>query len=216
MEIGVTEGDLAEWDLVEPLFRECQPGRDRALRRAASPRRTRCVDREHAVFTQQNNIVEHAERAVGDARFHPRRAPGEARDDGRVRHAEHRHRGGLHRDRAQRPDRRGSSSRSSPGRLYHALEGARLHNIQFACRIWGIRATDLNQGVVYGIETEETEAGPPPRHPVRLRRGLRHGAEPLLRAGGDRPPADRLRQGRADPRVPEHPRHHAVRGARRR
>ena len=31
------------------------------------------------------------------------------------------------------------------------------HNIHFACRIWGLRATDLNQGVVYGIETEETK-----------------------------------------------------------
>ena len=30
------------------------------------------------------------------------------------------------------------------------------HNIHFACRIWGLRATDLNQGVVYGIETDET------------------------------------------------------------
>ena len=30
------------------------------------------------------------------------------------------------------------------------------HNIHFACRIRGLRATDLNQGVVYGIETEET------------------------------------------------------------
>src|SRR5438552_17032363 len=28
--------------------------------------------------------------------------------------------------------------------------------MHFACRIWGLRATDLNQGVVYGIETEET------------------------------------------------------------
>ena len=31
------------------------------------------------------------------------------------------------------------------------------HNIHFACRIWGLRATDLNQGVVYGIETDETK-----------------------------------------------------------
>ena len=35
----------------------------------------------------------------------------------------------------------------------------------------------------------------PPGHPLRLRRDLRHRAQPLLRAGGDRPPADRLRQG---------------------
>ena len=31
------------------------------------------------------------------------------------------------------------------------------HNIHFACRVWGLRATDLNQGVVYGIHTPETE-----------------------------------------------------------
>ena len=31
------------------------------------------------------------------------------------------------------------------------------HNIHFACRVWGLRATDLNQGVVYGIHTDETE-----------------------------------------------------------
>jgi len=30
------------------------------------------------------------------------------------------------------------------------------HNIHFACKIWGLRATDLNQGVVYGVLTEET------------------------------------------------------------
>jgi UDP-sulfoquinovose synthase len=29
------------------------------------------------------------------------------------------------------------------------------HNIMFACKAWGLRATDLNQGVVYGTLTEE-------------------------------------------------------------
>ena len=56
--------------------------------------------------TQQNNVIGIAEAAVGDARPRPRRAPGQARDDGRVRHAEHRHRRGLHRDHAQGPHRR--------------------------------------------------------------------------------------------------------------
>jgi UDP-sulfoquinovose synthase len=32
------------------------------------------------------------------------------------------------------------------------------HNIHFACRVWGLAATDLNQGVVYGIETDESAA----------------------------------------------------------
>jgi UDP-sulfoquinovose synthase len=43
-----------------------------------------------------------------------------------------------------------------PGSLYHLSKVHDSHNIQFACRIWGLRATDLNQGVVYGIETPET------------------------------------------------------------
>ncbi|HEV8192674.1 MAG TPA: NAD-dependent epimerase/dehydratase family protein [Ktedonobacterales bacterium] len=30
------------------------------------------------------------------------------------------------------------------------------HNILFACRTWGLQATDLNQGVVYNVATEET------------------------------------------------------------
>jgi len=27
--------------------------------------------------------------------------------------------------------------------------------MMFACKIWGLRATDLNQGVVYGTTTDE-------------------------------------------------------------
>jgi UDP-sulfoquinovose synthase len=43
-----------------------------------------------------------------------------------------------------------------PGSLYHLSKVHDSHNIQFACRVWGLRSTDLNQGVVYGIETDET------------------------------------------------------------
>jgi UDP-sulfoquinovose synthase len=43
-----------------------------------------------------------------------------------------------------------------PGSLYHLSKVHDSHNIHFACRTWGLRATDLNQGVVYGIETPET------------------------------------------------------------
>jgi UDP-sulfoquinovose synthase len=45
-----------------------------------------------------------------------------------------------------------------PGSLYHLSKVHDSHNIQFACRIWGLRSTDLNQGVVYGIDTEESAA----------------------------------------------------------
>jgi UDP-sulfoquinovose synthase len=43
-----------------------------------------------------------------------------------------------------------------PHSLYHLSKVADSYNIHFACRIWDMAATDLNQGVVYGIETAET------------------------------------------------------------
>lgn len=42
-----------------------------------------------------------------------------------------------------------------PGSFYHLTKVHDSHNIMFACRVWGLKATDLNQGVVYGIETDE-------------------------------------------------------------
>ena len=41
-----------------------------------------------------------------------------------------------------------------PGSIYHLSKVHDSHNIHFATRVWGLRATDLNQGVVYGIETD--------------------------------------------------------------
>jgi UDP-sulfoquinovose synthase len=99
-----------------------------------------------------------------------------------------------------------------PGSFYHLSKVHDSANIMFACRIWGMRATDLNQGIVYGHDTEET-ACTRSGHPVRLRRRLRHRAQPLLRPGGDRPPADRLRRRRTDPGHAQHPRHPGLRGA---
>lgn len=43
-----------------------------------------------------------------------------------------------------------------PGSFYHLSKVHDSHNIQFACKIWGLRATDLNQGIVYGVLTDET------------------------------------------------------------
>ena len=101
-EIGVTEGDLTDWAVVE-----------RAVPRRSGPRPIvhygempsapySMKDREHAVFTQTNNVVNTLNVLFAMRDVRPRRPPREARHDGRVRHAEHRHRGGLPRDRAQR------------------------------------------------------------------------------------------------------------------
>jgi UDP-sulfoquinovose synthase len=47
-----------------------------------------------------------------------------------------------------------------PGSFYHLSKLHDSHNIQFACRIWGLRATDLHQGVVYGNKTDEVAMHP--------------------------------------------------------
>jgi UDP-sulfoquinovose synthase len=42
-----------------------------------------------------------------------------------------------------------------PGSFYHLSKVHDSHNMMFTCKIWGLRATDLNQGVVYGTVTDE-------------------------------------------------------------
>lgn len=43
-----------------------------------------------------------------------------------------------------------------PHSFYHLSKAADSLNLDFVCRVWGMRATDLHQGVVYGINTKET------------------------------------------------------------
>jgi UDP-sulfoquinovose synthase len=43
-----------------------------------------------------------------------------------------------------------------PGSFYHLSKVHDSHNIMFTCRTWGLRATDLNQGIVYGTMTDES------------------------------------------------------------
>jgi len=47
-----------------------------------------------------------------------------------------------------------------PHSLYHLSKVHDSHNLEFACRVWNLRVTDLNQGVVYGIETPEMDGDP--------------------------------------------------------
>lgn len=47
-----------------------------------------------------------------------------------------------------------------PGSFYHLSKVHDSHNIMFACKVWNLASTDLNQGVVYGIETDESKLDP--------------------------------------------------------
>ena len=41
------------------------------------------------------------------------------------------------------------------GSWYHQSKVHDSHNTHFACKMWGIRATDIMQGVVFGTQIEE-------------------------------------------------------------
>ena len=153
--IGVTEGDLTDWAVVEPVFRDFSPRRSSTTARC--PRRpTRMISREHAVFTQYNNVVNTLNVLFAMRDFTPEAhlvklgtmgEYGTPNIDIEEGYIEIQHNG--REDRLPFP--------KLPGSLYHCSKVHDSTNINSACRIWGLRATDLNQGVVYGIETEETK-----------------------------------------------------------
>ena len=132
--IDVHVGDIAEGTFVADIVRDLRSRHDHPLRRAAVRPVVDAVDRQRRrdAAGQRDRL---AQAAVGDARVHPRRASDQARHDGRVRHAEHRHRRGLHRDRAQRPPRRAAVPQGS-GLALPPVQGARL--AQPALRLPGL------------------------------------------------------------------------------
>jgi UDP-sulfoquinovose synthase len=153
-EIGVTEGDLMEWDVVERVFRELEP--EVIVHYGEIPSAPySMIDREHAVFTQTNNVVGTLNVLYAMAELAPDAhlvklgtmgeygTPNIDIEEGFI---EIDHKG--RRDVLPYP--------KLPGSMYHLSKVHDSHNIHFACRIWGLRSTDLNQGVVYGIETDET------------------------------------------------------------
>jgi UDP-sulfoquinovose synthase len=153
-DIGVTEGDLTEWPVVEELFRGFRP--DAIVHYGEMPSAPYSMkDREHAVFTQTNNVVNTlnvlwAMRDITpDAHLVKLGTMGEygtPNIDIEEGYLEIRHNG--REDYLPFP--------KLPGSMYHLSKVHDSHNIHFGCRIWGLRATDLNQGVVYGIHTDET------------------------------------------------------------
>jgi UDP-sulfoquinovose synthase len=153
-EIGITEGDLTEWPVVERVFKDFQP--EAIVHYGEMPSAPYSMkSRDHAVFTQTNNVVNtlnvlYAIRDLApDAHLVKLGTMGEygtPNIDIEEGFIEIKHNG--REDYLPFP--------KVPGSMYHLSKVHDSHNIHFACRIWGLRATDLNQGVVYGIQTEET------------------------------------------------------------
>ena len=112
------------------------------------------IDRKHAVFTQANNVIGTLNVLFAIRELQPDchliklgtmgeyGTPNIDIEEGYI-HIEHNGR----RDLLPFP--------KQPGSFYHLSKVHDSHNMMFACKIWGLRATDLNQGVVYGTMTDE-------------------------------------------------------------
>jgi UDP-sulfoquinovose synthase len=154
--ITFVEGDLCRHDVVERLMRDFEP--EAIVHYGEMPSAPYSMaSRAHAVFTQYNNIA-----GTLNVLFAMRDLAPEAHliklgtmgeygtpnidiEEGFLE-VEHHGRSDL------------LPYPKQPGSFYHASKVHDSVNIQLACRIWELRATDLNQGVVYGIHTEDTQA----------------------------------------------------------
>ncbi len=152
------EGDLTEADFVYETLRDFRPD---AIVHFAEQRSApySMIDRSHAVYTQHNNVVGNLNLLYAMAEIDPDihlvklgtmgeyGTPNIDIEEGWLT-VEHNGRT----DRMLYPKK--------PGSFYHLSKVHDSHNIEFACRIWGTRATDLNQGVVYGQQTSATAKDP--------------------------------------------------------
>jgi UDP-sulfoquinovose synthase len=156
--LAVELGDLLDWDFLERVVCEAQP---EAIVHYAEQRSApySMIDREHAYFTQHNNVMgnlnllyairEHAPEAhlVKLGTMGEYGTPNIDIEEG---YLEIEHNGRT--DRLPYP--------KLPPSFYHCSKVHDSTNIHFACRVWGLRATDLNQGVVYGTVTAQTRRDP--------------------------------------------------------
>jgi UDP-sulfoquinovose synthase len=154
-EIQVEVGDLLDYEFVSRVLREYQP---EAVVHFAEQRAApySMIDRTHAVFTQHNNVIGTLNLLFGLKEHVPQchlvklgtmGEYGTPNIDIEEGFLEIEHNG--RKDTLPYP--------KQPGSFYHLSKVHDSHNIMFTCRAWGLRATDLNQGVVYGTVTPQTE-----------------------------------------------------------
>jgi UDP-sulfoquinovose synthase len=152
--IGTYAGDLCDAEFTYATIRGFAPD---AVVHFAEQRSApySMIDRRHAVATQTNNVVGTLNVLYAIAETNPdihliklgtMGEYGTPNIDIEEGWLEVTHHGRT--DRMLYPKR--------PGSFYHLSKVHDSHNIEFTCRIWGLRATDLNQGVVYGQQTDET------------------------------------------------------------
>jgi UDP-sulfoquinovose synthase len=147
-------GDTTDYGALSRAFGEFQPeGVVHFAEQRAAP--YSMIDREHAVYTQYTNVIGTLNVLYAIKDFAPSchlvklgtmgeyGTPNIDIEEGFI---EIHHKGRS--DTLPFP--------KQPGSFYHLSKVHDSHNIMFCCRVWGLRSTDLNQGVVYGADTYET------------------------------------------------------------
>ena len=146
-------GDVTDYDFLSSVIEEFAP---EAVIHFAEQRSApySMIDRKHAVFTQVNNVVGTLNLLFALREFQPDchliklgtmgeyGTPNIDIEEGYIAIEHHGRKDVL-------------PFPKQPGSFYHLSKVHDSHNIMFACKAWGLRATDLNQGVVYGTLTEE-------------------------------------------------------------
>lgn len=153
-EIALFTGDICEYPFLQETLRRFSP---EAVVHFGEQRSApfSMIDRQHAVLTQVNNVVGTLNLLFAIRELCPdchlvklgtMGEYGTPNIDIEEGYITIQHNG--REDRLPYP--------KQPGSFYHLSKVHDTHNIHFACKIWGIRATDLNQGVVYGVLTDQT------------------------------------------------------------
>ena len=156
--IAVYEGDLTHYDFLRQVFEQEKP---EAFVHFAEQRSApySMIDREHAVYTHENNVIGNLNVLYAIKEFAPdchlvklgtMGEYGQPNIDIEEGYLTVEHKGRT--ETFLYP--------KSPGSYYHLTKVHDSNNIYFACRTWGIRTTDLNQGVVYNVHTPETLLDP--------------------------------------------------------
>lgn len=152
--MSLVEGDLTDYPFVEHLVRMVLP--DTVIHYAEQPSAPYSMrNRNSAVFTQMNNVAgtlnlifaiyEHCPEShiIKLGTMGEYGTPNIDIEEGYLTVS---HNGRT--DTLPYP--------KQPPSFYHLSKVHDSHNLMFAARTWGLRVTDLNQGVVYGVSTEES------------------------------------------------------------
>jgi UDP-sulfoquinovose synthase len=151
--IGLFVGDVMDYDFLFSTIKQFEP---ETIIHFAEQRSApySMIDRKHAVFTQTNNVIGTLNVLFAIRELQPDchliklgtmgeyGTPNIDIEEGYLQ-IEHNGR----RDVLPYP--------KQPGSFYHLSKVHDSHNMMFACKVWGLRATDLNQGIVYGTMTDE-------------------------------------------------------------